>query len=103
MDVLWLVRFQSYLLKFYAMKHILIAAALYMFLTSAPRDTTPDGECHFEGAECPNAQYYLRDYQLEYHNDTLRIYDADRLVGTHVDTTTHFGNFIDSTIVIDNL
>ena len=63
-------------------------------------------ECRFEGAECPNAQHYLRDYQLEYHNDTLWIYDADRLVGTHIDTSLdgiNHGSFIDTTVLNDNL
>jgi hypothetical protein len=45
---------------------------------------------------------YLRDYQLEYHNDTLRIYDQDRLVGMATDTALNFGRFIDSTILKDN-
>lgn len=64
--------------------------------------TPPTGQCTYEGAECPNVQHYLRDYQLEYHNDTLWIYDADRLVGMHIDTSVYHGNFIDSTILLDN-
>lgn len=63
------------------------------------------GQCTFEGAECPNVQHYLRDYQLEFQYDTLKIYDADRLVGTIVDTTEawrNIGHFIDTTIANDN-
>ena len=64
-----------------------------------------DNECRFEGAECPNVQHYLRDYQLEYHYDTLWIYDADRLVGTNIDTSVsglNHGKFIEETILNDN-
>lgn len=48
--------------------------------------STPTVECRFEGAECPNVQQYMRDYQVELHLDTLWIWDKDRLVGVHVDT-----------------
>ena len=67
---------------------------------------SPKPECPFEGAECPNVQKYLRDYQLEYHNDTLWIYDADRLVGIHIDYSSdgiNHGEFIDVTVLKDNL
>lgn len=40
-----------------------------------------ENRCPYEGAECPNAQKYLRDYQLDFLTDTIYIYDGDRLVG----------------------
>lgn len=59
--------------------------------------------CRFEGAECPNVQYYLKDYQIELHNDTIKIFDGDRLVGTHIDKNYLHGVFFDSLILADNL
>lgn len=84
-----------------------MAAALLVIANSQQVMASPiEGNCTYEGAECPNAQHYLRDYQLEYHNDTLWIYDADRLVGTHIDTSLdgiNHGAYIDTTILKDNL
>lgn len=62
--------------------------------------------CPYEGAECPNAQSVMQDYQLEYYMDTLWVYDGSRLVGKHINTdTTSYthGSFIDSLIMADNL
>jgi hypothetical protein len=56
-------------------------------------------------AECPNAQHYLRDYQLEYHYDTLTVYDNERFVGSHIATDSigiEHGDFIDSLVLRDN-
>jgi hypothetical protein len=39
-------------------------------------------ECPFEGAECPNAQAAMRDYQIQVTNDSLCLYDGFILVGT---------------------
>lgn len=58
-------------------------------------------ECRFEGAECPNVQHYLRDYQIEVHYDTVWIYDADRLVGKYINTK--WDGQIDSILINDNL
>lgn len=78
---------------------IAIAALLSAYLTA--KDI---GKCPYEGAECPNVQQYKRDYQFEYHYDTLWIYDADRLVSRLVDTTgeVSYGHKIDSVILADN-
>jgi len=54
---------------------------------------------------CKNKTVNGRDYQLEYHLDTLWIYDGERLVGTHINTDTSayiHGTFIDTTIMNDN-
>jgi hypothetical protein len=37
--------------------------------------------CPYEGAECPNAKKYMREYQVEINNDSITIYDGDRVVG----------------------
>lgn len=61
----------------------------------------PTTECRFEGAECPNVQHYLRDYQIELFNDTVWVYDADRLVGKY--TNTKWDSQLDSILLKDNL
>lgn len=78
----------------------MLAAALLLLAIACAKQN----RCPYEGAECPNVQNYLRDYQLEYHYDTLWIYDADRLVARLVDTTCEvtYGAKIDSTILADN-
>lgn len=48
----------------------------------------------------------LQDYQLQYHYDTLQVWNGSRLVGTHIDTSSEgyfHGAFIDSLIMADNL
>lgn len=62
--------------------------------------------CPYEGAECPNVRNLIQDYQLQYHYDTIWIYDGDRLVGSHIDNSGEgylHGSFIDSLILADNL
>lgn len=62
-------------------------------------------ECRFEGAECPNVQHYLRSYQIQLNMDTMWLYDADKLVGMHIDRDTGMvkhGAYIDSLIWSDN-
>lgn len=44
----------------------------------------------------------LKDYQLEYHLDTLKVWDSERLVGMHIDSLYLHGAFIDSLILDDN-
>lgn len=48
-------------------------------------------DCPFEMGECPspNCEHsndLFRDYQLEVHYDTVRIYDGRRLVGQYIST-----------------
>lgn len=41
----------------------------------------------------------LRDYQLDLHNDTVRMYDGDRLVGSYI---SNWKNQMDTIILNDN-
>jgi len=60
-------------------------------------------ECQYEGRECPNYTnckgHSLRDYQLDLHMDTVRVYDGERLVDTYI---TNWTNQIDTVILKDN-
>lgn len=90
-----------------------IGAITLGILTILPTDTqagsmsskewAKGNHCPYEGAECPNTQTYLRDYQIELYMDTIWIYDADRLVGTIVDPMHQFGPALDSIMLADNL
>lgn len=53
--------------------------------------------CPYEGLECPNAERYARDYQLELLSDSTQIWDGDRLV-----STIHYSASIDSVLLLDN-
>lgn len=57
-------------------------------------------KCPYEGAECPNVQAYLQDYQIRLHVDTVWIYDRDRLVGTFINTK--WDSQLDSILLKDN-
>lgn len=60
-----------------------------------------ENRCPYEGLECPNAQHYLRDYQIDLHIDTVWLYDGDRLVGRFINSTPN--SKLDSLISEDNL
>lgn len=55
--------------------------------------------CPFEGKECPNADYYSRDYQLELYMDTVWVYDGDKLVDKY---TSNWNTHLDSVLLRDN-
>lgn len=72
-------------MKFY---HILLISVITSLLVTGFTEletyiTSNYNACPYEGAECPNAQHYMKDYQLDIHSDTTAVllYDADRLVG----------------------
>lgn len=46
-----------------------------------------------------NPTFLARDYQLDLHDDTVRIYDRHRFVGEY---TTNWHNQMDSIILADN-
>lgn len=77
------------------MKKLFIIACLLFAIGCAKKEN----RCPYEGAECPNVQTYLRDYQIEVYYDTVWIYDADRLVGRYV---SNWQNQMDSIILKDN-
>lgn len=60
-------------------------------------------ECRYEGRECPDYAtckgHSMRDYQIDLHNDTVWVYDGQRLVERYV--TTWKGQ-IDSALLNDN-
>lgn len=55
--------------------------------------------CRYEGAECPNAQQYMREYQLQLDMDTVTVFDGDRIVGRYV---SRFDSQLDSILIEDN-
>ena len=59
-----------------------------------------ENRCPYEGAECPNVQTYLQDYQIRLHMDTIWIYDYDRLAGTFINDK--WDSKLDSIILNDN-
>lgn len=84
------------------MKKVIIALPLVFIIGCESKpDNTGENRCQYEGAECPNAQNYLRDYQIELHLDTVWLYDADRLVATFINTS--WDSKLDSVIMKDNL
>lgn len=53
----------------------------------------------------PPSKQQITDYQINLHNDTLWLYDGNRLVGTHIDDNSgvlKHGAFLDSLITNDN-
>lgn len=60
-------------------------------------------ECRYEGRECPNYNtckgHFLRDYQIDLHEDTVRVWDGERLVDTYI---TNWENQIDTILLNDN-
>jgi hypothetical protein len=62
--------------------------------------TWAEGNCPYEGAECPNAQFYMKDYQIRLHMDTVWVYEADRLVGSYINTK--WDSQLDSILLKDN-
>lgn len=60
-------------------------------------------ECRYEGRECPNYStckgHSMRDYQIDLHMDTVRVYDGQRLVGSYIST---WKNQMDTIILNDN-
>jgi hypothetical protein len=70
-------------------------------ISSCGKDVKNETGCRFEGAECPNAQEHLQDYQIRLHMDTVWVYDYDRLVGTFINTK--WDSQLDSIILKDNL
>lgn len=62
-------------------------------------DVYGKSSCPYEGLECPNAQKYVRDYQIDIHMDTTWLYDGDRLVGRVITDESP----LDSLIAEDNL
>lgn len=61
--------------------------------------TTKQTGCPYEGAECPNAQHYMREYQLELDMDTVTVFDGDRIVGRYVNT--RWDSQLDSILIED--
>lgn len=61
--------------------------------------SAPVPECRFEGAECPNVEKFRRDYQIEVINDTITVYDVDRIVSRYI---TRWDSPLDSVIIEDN-
>lgn len=78
----------------------IIGAAIIGYCIGKAGKPKVENRCPYEGAECPNAQHYLRDYQIEIYFDTVWIYDADRLVDKY---TTTFTGQMDSVLLKDNL
>lgn len=60
-------------------------------------------ECRYEGRECPNYNnckgHSMRDYQIDLHNDTVWVYDGQRLVERYV---TNWEGQIDTILLKDN-
>lgn len=86
----------------------LIAALTYGFTcigdhTTDPKVWAEGNHCPYEGAECPNAQAVMHDYQIDIHMDTLWLYDGDRLVGRVIDPNGTYGAGLDVLITEDNL
>lgn len=61
----------------------------------------PEPECPFEGGECPNAIYYMRNYQLLITDggDSFHLYRGDLEIGAWKPTYT---TPLDSLIMWDN-
>lgn len=55
-----------------------------------------DGNCECDGMECP---VNGRDYQIDIHMDTVRIFDGQRLVGSYIST---WANQMDTILLNDN-
>lgn len=55
------------------------------------------------GGQPEREVFNLQDYQLQYHEDTLFLYDGNRLVGWHISHDYTHGAWIDSTVLADNL
>ena len=83
------------------MKIIIIIACIFSIAFASCSVENVANKCPYEGAECPNAQSYLRDYQIELHMDTVWLYDGDRLVGQFINSTPN--STLDSIILKDNL
>lgn len=68
-------------------------------------ECSPINECRYEGRECPNYNNCTghgiapRDYQIEVYNDTVWVYDGQRLVERYV---TNWKGQIDSVLLNDN-
>lgn len=91
-------------MKFLALAVISVGTILF-FVFSAPfysPGTSGSKKlvgCPYEGGECPNAQRLMRDYQIDVHNDTVRVYDGERLVDSYI---TNWKGQLDSVIIGDN-
>ena len=84
------------------MKKLLCAVTLYLMGISACALFIATKSGHVQSS---NLKYYLRSYQIQLHMDTLWLYDADKLVGVHIDRDTgmiRHGTYIDSLIWADN-
>lgn len=55
-----------------------------------------DGGCECDGMECIVP---LRDYQIDLHMDTVRIFDGQRLVGSYI---SNWNNQMDTILLKDN-
>lgn len=55
-----------------------------------------DGGCECDGLACP---VNGRDYQIEVYNDTVWLYDGQRLVGSYIST---WKNQMDTILLNDN-
>ncbi len=62
-------------------------------------------ECRYEGQECPNYNtctghgVAARDYQIEVYNDTVWVYDGQRLVDRYI---SNWKGQIDTVLLNDN-
>ena len=81
---------------------VLLACILVGVIVISNRIDIPTNgnKCPYEGAECPNVQTYLQDYQIRLHMDTVWVYDYDRLVGTFINDK--WDSKLDSIILNDN-
>lgn len=78
----------------YLLISVIVCAAYFIGVSQQPN------KCPFEGAECPNVQSYLQDYQIQVYNDTVTVYDANRIVGKYINTK--WDSQLDSIIIGDN-
>jgi hypothetical protein len=84
--------------KNYTLLAIAIPFALALVL-NLPGCYNKKNICPFEGAECPNAQHFMREYQLQLDMDTVTVFDADRIVGRYI---SRFDSQLDSILIEDN-
>ncbi len=89
-------------MKQYILPSVLMFLGLSLIVYGCATNTKPVPEqtvnnCPYEGLECPNAERYARDYQLELLSDSTQIWDGERLVAT-----VHYSASIDSVLLLDN-
>lgn len=80
-------------------KCILLLIALIVLLVIVDKIFPQGDEILDRHENCDAFEYYMRDYQIELHMDTVWIYQQDRLVDSFI---TNYNCYYDSVFIKDN-